>query len=97
LLFGALRHRAGGEVGYLLEELGALLGAATFVVFGGALLEPALGGITWTVALYAILSLTLVRMLPVAIAMLGTDARPQTLAFLGWFGPADSPRSPSPC
>jgi NhaP-type Na+/H+ or K+/H+ antiporter len=87
LLFGALRRRVGGEVGYLIEELGALLGAATFIVFGGAFLEPALGGITWAVAGYAILSLTLVRMLPVAIAMLGTSARPQTLAFLGWFGP----------
>src|SRR5215831_2104314 len=32
LIFGALRHRVGGEVGYMLEELGALLGAATFVV-----------------------------------------------------------------
>jgi sodium/hydrogen antiporter len=48
LLFGALRQRVGGEVGYLVEELGALLGAATFIVFGGAFLEPALGGITWT-------------------------------------------------
>ena len=33
------------------------------------------------------LSLTLVRMLPVAVAMLGTGARPPTVAFLGWFGP----------
>jgi NhaP-type Na+/H+ and K+/H+ antiporter len=46
LVFGALRQRVGGEVGYLVEELGALLGAATFVVFGGAFLEPALSGIT---------------------------------------------------
>jgi len=87
LVFGALRHRVGGEVGYMLEELGALLGAATFVVFGGGFLEPALGDITWAVAGYAILSLTLVRMLPVAIAMLGTRARPPTVAFVGWFGP----------
>jgi sodium/hydrogen antiporter len=87
LLFGALRRRVGGEVGYLLEELGAMLGAATFVVFGGAFLEPALGQITWAIAGYAVVSLTVVRMLPVAIAMLGTGARPQTVAFLGWFGP----------
>jgi NhaP-type Na+/H+ or K+/H+ antiporter len=87
LLFGALRQRVGGEVGYMLEELGALLEAATFVVFGAGFLEPALSGVTWAVAGYAILSLTLVRMLPVAIAMLGTDARPPTVAFLGWFGP----------
>ena len=38
-------------------------------------------------SLYAVLSLTLVRMLPVAIAMLGSHARAPTLGFLGWFGP----------
>jgi NhaP-type Na+/H+ or K+/H+ antiporter len=34
-----------------------------------------------------VLSLTLVRMVPVAVAMWGTHARPPTLGFLGWFGP----------
>ena len=42
---------------------------------------------TWELAVYAIVSLTVVRMLPVAIAMLGSRARPPTLGFLGWFGP----------
>ena len=87
LVFGAVRRRVGGEVGYLMEEVGALLAAATFVVFGGTLLEPALGHLTWAVAGYAVLSLTVVRMLPVAIAMIGTRATARTLAFLGWFGP----------
>jgi NhaP-type Na+/H+ or K+/H+ antiporter len=36
---------------------------------------------------YAVLSLTLVRMLPVAVAMIGTGARMPTVGFLGWFGP----------
>ncbi len=87
MLFGGLRRRVGGEVGYLVEQLGALFGAATFIVFGAVFLEPALGGITWSVAAYALLSLTVVRVVPVGIAMLGTGARPQTLGFLGWFGP----------
>ena len=52
------------------------------------LLGPALGELSWQLAVYAALSLTLVRMLPVAIAMLGSRARAQTLGFLGWFGPA---------
>jgi sodium/hydrogen antiporter len=43
--------------------------------------------VTWQIVLYAVLSLTVVRMLPVALAMLGTGARRPTLAFLGWFGP----------
>jgi len=87
MVFGGLRRRVGGEVGYLLEELGALLAAATFVVFGGSLLGPALENLSWAVAGYAVLSLTLVRMLPVAVAMVGTHARAPTLGFLGWFGP----------
>ena len=87
VVFGRIRRRRGGEVGYLMEQLGGLLGAATFVVFGGAFLGPALGRLTWAVAAYAVLSLTLVRMVPVAIAMIGTHARPRTVAFLGWFGP----------
>jgi sodium/hydrogen antiporter len=57
------------------------------VLFGAILLGPALGDLSWKLALYAVLSLTVVRMLPVAIAMLGSRARPPTLAFLGWFGP----------
>ena len=87
VVFGGLRRRVGGEVGYLLEQLGALLGAATFVVFGAVLLGPALGVTTWAVAGYAVLSLTLVRLLPVAIAFVGTRARPPTVGFVGWFGP----------
>ncbi len=86
-VFGALRRRIGGEVSYLLEEVGGLLAAATFIVFGAVLLEPALSDVTWAVAAYAVLSLTLIRMLPVALSLAGTQARRPTVAFLGWFGP----------
>jgi sodium/hydrogen antiporter len=37
--------------------------------------------------LYAMLSLTVIRMVPVAIALIGTHLRPATVAFMGWFGP----------
>jgi NhaP-type Na+/H+ or K+/H+ antiporter len=87
IVFGGIRRRIGGEVGYMLEQLGALLGAATFVVFGAILLAPALSDVTAAVVVYAVLSLTLIRMLPVAVALLGTRAKPPTVAFLGWFGP----------
>jgi sodium/hydrogen antiporter len=86
-VFGVLRRRAGEEVGHLIEELGEVFGGVTFIVFGAVLLGPALGDVTWSIVLYAVLSLTVVRMLPVAIAMIGTGARKPTLAFLGWFGP----------
>ena len=87
MVFGGLRRRHGGEVGYLLEELGGVLNAVTFIVFGAVMLGPALGKTTRSIALYAVLSLTVVRMLPVAVAMLGTGARRPTVGFLGWFGP----------
>ena len=71
----------------LSEQVGNVLNGVTFLFFGAILLGPTLGELTWELALYAVLSLTLARMLPVAIAMLGSRARPPTLAFLGWFGP----------
>jgi NhaP-type Na+/H+ or K+/H+ antiporter len=86
-VFGAIRRRSGGEVGHLIEELGEIFNAVTFIVFGAVLLGPVLGDVTWSVALYAVLSLTVVRLIPVGIAMIGTGARRPTLAFLGWFGP----------
>jgi hypothetical protein len=51
------------------------------------LLGPAFAELDWRVVLYAVASLTVVRMLPVALAMLGTGMRRVTVGFLGWFGP----------
>jgi sodium/hydrogen antiporter len=87
LVFGVLRREAGGDVSRLLEEGGELLNAVTFVVFGAAILGPVLDELSWRYAAYAVISLTAVRMIPVAIAFAGTGARPQTVAFVGWFGP----------
>ena len=86
LAFGALRRQA-DEVTYLLEELGGLANAVTFIVFGAAIVGPALAGMTWSIAAYGLLSLTVIRMLPVAVALIGTRARARTIGFLGWFGP----------
>ncbi len=86
-LFGALRRGSGGEVTHLVDEGGELLNAVTFIVFGAVILGPLLDDVTWQVALYAVLSLTVVRIVPVALAMLGAGARSQTIGFLGWFGP----------
>jgi NhaP-type Na+/H+ or K+/H+ antiporter len=83
---GALK-RDPGELNELSEEVGNVLNGVTFILFGAILLGPALGELSWEIALYAVLSLTVVRMLPVAIAMLGSRARAPTLGFVGWFGP----------
>ena len=55
--------------------------------FGALAISSALPHITWQVVLYALLSLTVVRMVPVAIAMARSGARLQTVTFMGWFGP----------
>jgi NhaP-type Na+/H+ or K+/H+ antiporter len=75
------------DVNRLNEEVGNVLNGVTFLLFGAILLGPALGDLSWQLALYAVLSLTVVRMLPVAIAMVRSRARAPTLGFLGWFGP----------
>ena len=75
------------EVTFLAEQTGELLNAVTFLLFGALLLGPALGDLDWPIALYAVASLTVVRMLPVALAMVGAGMRRVTVGFLGWFGP----------
>ena len=86
-VFGGLLGRDPDAVNRLVDEVGDVLNGVTFLIFGAVLLGPALGELSWDLVLYAVLSLTVVRMLPVAVALLGTRARPATLAFVGWFGP----------
>ena len=59
----------------------------TFLFFGATLVRPALDRLTWQVALYATLSLTAIRIVPVALSLIRLRLRPETIAFLGWFGP----------
>ncbi len=87
LVFGVLRRSDGGEVTYLLEESGEVLNAGTLIVFGAVALGPALRLVDWRIALYAVLSLTIARMVPVALSLIGLHARRPTMAFVGWFGP----------
>ena len=76
-----------GAAGLFTEETGDLLAAAVWIGFGALVLGPVITHLTWQVVLYAVLSLTVVRMVPVALALLHSGARRQTVAFIGWFGP----------
>jgi NhaP-type Na+/H+ or K+/H+ antiporter len=69
------------------EDEGQLLALIAFLVFGATMLPPALEALDWQVALYIGLSLTAVRMVPVALALFGSGLRIPSIAFLGWFGP----------
>ena len=68
------------------EEDGELLNLAVFFLFG-VFASDALGEATLAIVAYAVLSLTLIRMLPVAVSVIGLGLRPATVGFLGWFGP----------
>ena len=69
------------------EAEGQLLGLATFLLFGMVTLVPAVEKADVSCYVYAVLSLTVIRMLPVAISLIGLRLHLPTKIFLGWFGP----------
>ena len=69
------------------ENTAETMGIVTWTVFGVTAAPAALECATPPVILYALLSLTVVRMLPVALALLGTGLPVSSKLFLGWFGP----------
>ncbi|CAM5563324.1 cation:proton antiporter [Streptomyces avidinii] len=69
------------------ERLGLLLASLSFLVFGAVILGPVLQHLTWRPVVYGLISLTVVRMLPVALALAGSGLRPASVAYIGWFGP----------
>ena len=89
---------AGVAVGYLSNEIkpaiqdfaeteGQLLALVTFFLFGALLLPDAIAAASLNHYIYAVMSLTLIRMLPVALVLLGTGFRWSTIGFIAWFGP----------
>ena len=68
------------------EEWGQLLNLAVFFLFGLVVVHN-LPQVSPAFVLYAVLSLTVVRLLPVAIALIGTRLSPASVVFMGWFGP----------
>jgi NhaP-type Na+/H+ or K+/H+ antiporter len=77
----------GHEASAFSEEVVVILTLLAFVVFGGGILSSQLSSLSWQVALYAILSLAVLRPLAVAVGAIGSGATTQTIAFVGWFGP----------
>ena len=69
------------------EAEGQLLSLATFLLFGAVLIVPAFKAFTIGCLIYALLSLTVIRMIPVMLALLGMNLKKPTFWFVGWFGP----------
>ena len=69
------------------EAEGQFLILITFMIFGAVMLPPEIEHFTGSIILYCVLSLTIIRMLPVFISLIGTKVKFSTMLFIGWFGP----------
>ncbi len=69
------------------EAEGQLLTLLVLFLFGGMMVPTALEDAGVPTLIYALLSLTVIRMVPVALSLMGTGLRPASVVFLAWFGP----------
>jgi NhaP-type Na+/H+ or K+/H+ antiporter len=86
LLFGHLSNRRDDLLGGAANT-GEVLAMLTWIAFGGPILARLLEFLTWPMLLYAVLSLTVIRMLPVFLCLAGTGMSVRGKLFIGWFGP----------
>lgn len=87
LAFGWVARAECKYVQDFTEDTGQLLSMLTFFFFGALVVGPALDDLTWQIALYVVFALTLMRMVPVGLSMIGAGLRGESVLFMGWFGP----------
>jgi NhaP-type Na+/H+ or K+/H+ antiporter len=89
LLFGGLikGHEVKEKLLSGAESAGNVMSLLTWFVFGAVAFGKGLQNCSWQVLLYAVLSLTIVRMLPVLLCLIGVKMRVDSKSFIGWFGP----------
>jgi NhaP-type Na+/H+ or K+/H+ antiporter len=87
LAFGTTSGQSGTPLVPFVEEAGALVSLLLWLAFGAVAVAPAFSDLTWQTVVYALLSLTVIRMVPVAVALLGAHLGWPTVLFVGWFGP----------
>jgi NhaP-type Na+/H+ or K+/H+ antiporter len=86
LAFGSVLAASEDVLGFT-EEAGTLLSLLVWFAFGAVMLVPGLQAAGWSDLVFAVLALTVVRMVPVAVALAGSGLDRATVAFIGWFGP----------
>jgi len=88
LAFGSIVGADAVESAEFTEQTGTLLSLVVWFLFGASV-RPAIeaSGFAWQPIAYAALSLTIIRMAPVALALQGAKLHRSTQAFIGWFGP----------
>ena len=87
LAFGNYAGRGGAREVFYVEQTAGLVSLLTWLIFGAVAVPIVIEHIDWRVLSYAVVSLTVVRMLPVALALAGSGLSRSTVAFVGWFGP----------
>jgi NhaP-type Na+/H+ or K+/H+ antiporter len=87
LAFGGSAGRGGAKEVFYVEQTAGLVSLLTWLLFGAVAVPVVLDHSDWLVLLYALLSLTAVRMVPVVLALAGSGMSLPTVAFVGWFGP----------
>src|SRR3984957_20217397 len=87
LAYGATSGKLGERLVPYVEETGALVSLLVWLAFGAIAVVPAFEHLTWQTVVYAVLSLTLIRMVPVALALAGGRLGRRAVAFVGWVGP----------
>ncbi len=91
IFFGHASHHKLAEQTEFTEANGSLLAMLVWTIFAAIFVTPELLDYAMRfdarAILYVILSLTVVRMLPVAISMIGSGLRRDTVLIMGWFGP----------
>jgi sodium/hydrogen antiporter len=87
IAFGACAGRGREKEVYYVEQTCGLASMVAWLLFGALAVPSLASSLSWQLVVYAILSLTLIRMLPVALCLLGSGVDAPTTAFLGWFGP----------
>ena len=86
-VFGLVAREKVTDLKEFPDALGQILVVLSFFVFGNVILSSALGRMTWQIFVYAAVSLTVVRMVPVALSMISSKTRWPSLLYMGWFGP----------
>jgi len=87
MLFGYLAKDETHHLVLAAEGTGEALALVTWMLFGAMVIAPAFNLFDWQVVLYALLSLTVIRVVPIYLSLAGTGESVANRLFLGWFGP----------
>jgi NhaP-type Na+/H+ or K+/H+ antiporter len=87
LLFGYMAKDSTHELVHAAEGIGETLALMTWMMFGAAVIGQSFESFTWAMLIYAVLSLTVLRMLPIFLALAGSGEPIKIKLFLAWFGP----------